>query len=51
MQRRWGLLLTGLRGHFGKVEILVNNAGINTKSDRVPIHQYNLRGLAPYFTR
>ena len=35
--------------HFGKIQILVNNAGINTKSDRVPIHQYNLRGLAPYF--
>ena len=26
--------------HFGKIEILVNNAGINTRSDRVPIHQY-----------
>ena len=28
--------------HFGKIEILVNNAGINTRSDRVPIHQYTL---------
>ena len=28
--------------HFGKIEILVNNAGINTRSDRVPIHQYAL---------
>lgn len=28
--------------HFGKIEILVNNAGINTRSDRVPIHQYRL---------
>lgn len=26
--------------HFDKIEILVNNAGINTRSDRVPIHQY-----------
>ena len=26
--------------HFGKIEILVNNAGINTRSDRVPIHRY-----------
>ena len=31
-----------IAGHFGKVEILVNNAGINTKSDRVPIHEYTL---------
>ena len=28
--------------HFGKIEILVNNAGINTRSDRVPIHQYTI---------
>ena len=28
--------------HLGKIEILVNNAGINTKSDRVPIHEYTL---------
>lgn len=31
-----------IAAHFGKVEILVNNAGINTRSDRVPIHQYTL---------
>ena len=29
-----------IAAHFGKIEILVNNAGINTRSDRVPIHQY-----------
>lgn len=28
--------------HYGKIEILVNNAGINTRSDRVPIHEYTL---------
>ena len=28
--------------HFGTIEILVNNAGINTKSNRVPIHEYTL---------
>jgi len=28
--------------HFGTIQILVNNAGINTRSDRVPIHQYAL---------
>ena len=31
-----------IAGHFDKIEILVNNAGINTKSDRVPIHEYTL---------
>ena len=31
-----------ITAHFGKIEILVNNAGINTRSDRVPIHQYTL---------
>ena len=31
-----------IAAHFGKIEILVNNAGINTRSDRVPIHQYTL---------
>jgi NAD(P)-dependent dehydrogenase (short-subunit alcohol dehydrogenase family) len=31
-----------IAAHFGKIEILVNNAGINTRSDRVPIHQYAL---------
>ena len=28
--------------HYGDIHILVNNAGINTRSDRVPIHQYAL---------
>ncbi len=27
---------------FDKIQILVNNAGINTRSERVPIHQYTL---------
>ena len=27
---------------FGKINILINNAGINTRSDRVPIHEYSL---------
>ena len=31
-----------IAAHFGKIEILVNNAGINTRSERVPIHQYTL---------
>lgn len=28
--------------HFGAIQILVNNAGINTRRERVPIHQYAL---------
>jgi len=28
--------------HFGALQILVNNAGINTTSGRVPIHEYSL---------
>ena len=31
-----------IAAQYGKIEILVNNAGINTRSDRVPIHQYTL---------
>ena len=27
---------------LGRINILINNAGINTRSDRVPIHQYSL---------
>lgn len=27
---------------LGKINILINNAGINTRSDRVPIHEYSL---------
>ena len=26
---------------FGRVDILINNAGINTVKDRVPIHEYS----------
>lgn len=28
---------------FGQINILVNNAGINTSRDRVPIHEYSLQ--------
>ena len=31
-----------IAAQLGEIQILVNNAGINTKSDRVPIHQYTL---------
>jgi NAD(P)-dependent dehydrogenase (short-subunit alcohol dehydrogenase family) len=31
-----------IAAQLGGIEILINNAGINTKSDRVPIHQYTL---------
>jgi NAD(P)-dependent dehydrogenase (short-subunit alcohol dehydrogenase family) len=31
-----------IAAQLGGIRILVNNAGINTKSDRVPIHQYTL---------
>ncbi len=27
---------------LGRINILINNAGINTRSDRVPIHEYSL---------
>jgi 3-oxoacyl-[acyl-carrier protein] reductase len=27
---------------FGRIDILINNAGINTRRDRVPIHEYKL---------
>jgi NAD(P)-dependent dehydrogenase (short-subunit alcohol dehydrogenase family) len=27
---------------FGRLDILINNAGINTRRDRVPIHEYKL---------
>jgi NAD(P)-dependent dehydrogenase (short-subunit alcohol dehydrogenase family) len=27
---------------LGRINILINNAGINTRSDRVPIHQYSI---------
>ena len=31
-----------ITSQFGGIQILINNAGINTKSERVPIHQYTL---------
>lgn len=31
-----------IAAQLGEIQILINNAGINTKSDRVPIHQYTL---------
>ena len=31
-----------IAAQLGGIQILINNAGINTKSDRVPIHQYTL---------
>lgn len=31
-----------IAAHFGTIQILVNNAGINTRRERVPIHQYAL---------
>ena len=27
---------------FGRIDILINNAGINTRRDRVPVHEYKL---------
>ena len=39
---KWRMWPLGSRGHFGAIQILVNNAGINTRSDRMPIHQYTL---------
>ncbi|MCZ6681285.1 MAG: 3-oxoacyl-ACP reductase FabG [Candidatus Poribacteria bacterium] len=29
-------------GQLGRINILINNAGINTRGDRVPIHEYSL---------
>jgi len=34
--------VTQVVSHFGKINILVNNAGINTTKGRVPIHEYSL---------
>ncbi len=31
-----------INDQLGGIQILINNAGINTKSDRVPIHQYTI---------
>ena len=31
-----------ITAQLGSIQILINNAGINTKSERVPIHQYTL---------
>ena len=31
-----------ITSHLGSIQILINNAGINTRSERVPIHQYTL---------
>ena len=42
MQHKMVDVAARIAAHFGKIEILINNAGINTRSDRVPIHQYTL---------